>query len=194
MCIRDSSRGYKPFRYPWAYDFWKKQQQVHWMPEEVPLGEDCKDWAAKLNDKERNLLTQIFRFFTQADVEVQDCYHDKYGRVFKPTEIKMMLTAFSNMETIHIAAYSHSQDHSGHEPTRPRKMLLHRTELDRLAAKVAQERLSIVPLRIYFKGSKVKVEFALGKPKKTVDRRRDIAARDVARDTERELARAAKHR
>jgi SsrA-binding protein len=95
---------------------------------------------------------------------------------------------------LHIAAYSHSQDHSGHEPTRPRKMLLHRTELDRLAAKVAQERLSIVPLRIYFKGSKVKVEFALGKPKKTVDRRRDIAARDVARDTERELARAAKHR
>ena len=45
---------------------WKKQQQVHWMPEEVPLGEDLKDWAAKLNDSERNLLTQIFRFFTQS--------------------------------------------------------------------------------------------------------------------------------
>ena len=39
------SHAYKPFRYPWAYDFWKKQQQVHWMPEEVPLGEDCKDWG-----------------------------------------------------------------------------------------------------------------------------------------------------
>ena len=50
------SKGYKPFRYPWAHEFWKKQQQVHWMPEEVPLGEDCKDWAAKLNDGERNLL------------------------------------------------------------------------------------------------------------------------------------------
>ncbi|MFL5611897.1 MAG: ribonucleotide-diphosphate reductase subunit beta, partial [Gemmatimonadaceae bacterium] len=55
----------------------------------------------------------IFRFFTQADVEVQDCYHDKYGRVFKPTEIKMMLTAFSNMETVHIAAYSHLLDTIG---------------------------------------------------------------------------------
>src|SRR5690606_31488844 len=64
-------------------------------------------------DHERNLLTQIFRFFTQADVEVQDCYHDKYGRVFKPTEIKMMLTAFSNMETVHIAAYSHLLDTIG---------------------------------------------------------------------------------
>ena len=100
------SHAYKPFRYPWAYDFWKKQQQVHWMPEEVPLGEDCKDWAANLNDNERNLLTQIFRFFTQSDVEVNDNYMERYARVFKPTEIKMMLSAFSNMETIHIAAYA----------------------------------------------------------------------------------------
>ena len=104
--ILTSSHSYKPFRYPWAYDFWKRQQQIHWMPEEVPLGEDCRDWAQKLTDHERNLLTQIFRFFTQADIEVQDCYHEKYGRVFKPTEIKMMLASFSNMETIHIAAYA----------------------------------------------------------------------------------------
>jgi len=113
MSLLQASKVYKPFEYPWAYDYWKRQQQVHWMPEEVPLGEDCRDWAQKLSDHERNLLTQIFRFFTQADVEVQDCYHDKYGRVFKPTEIKMMLTAFSNMETIHIAAYSHLLDTIG---------------------------------------------------------------------------------
>ncbi|WP_323762994.1 ribonucleotide-diphosphate reductase subunit beta [Maricaulis sp.] len=101
-----TSHSYKPFRYPWAYDFWKKQQQVHWMPEEVPLGEDCKDWATKLNDGERNLLTQIFRFFTQSDVEVNDNYMERYSRVFRPTEVKMMLASFSNMETIHIAAYA----------------------------------------------------------------------------------------
>jgi ribonucleoside-diphosphate reductase beta chain len=100
------SLAYKPFRYPWAYDFWKRQQQIHWLPEEVPLGEDCKDWANKLTDQERNLLTQIFRFFTQADVEVNDNYMERYSRVFRPTEIKMMLAAFSNMETIHIAAYA----------------------------------------------------------------------------------------
>jgi len=100
------SKAYKPFRYPWAYEFWKKQQQVHWLPEEVPLGEDCKDWAANLDDAERNLLTQIFRFFTQSDVEVNDNYMERYARVFKPTEIKMMLSAFSNMETVHIAAYA----------------------------------------------------------------------------------------
>jgi ribonucleoside-diphosphate reductase beta chain len=100
------SFAYKPFRYPWAYDFWKRQQQIHWMPEEVPLGEDCKDWAARLNDRERNLLTQIFRFFTQSDIEVNDNYMERYATVFKPTEVKMMLAAFSNMETIHIAAYA----------------------------------------------------------------------------------------
>jgi ribonucleoside-diphosphate reductase beta chain len=100
------SHAYKPFRYPWAYEFWKRQQQVHWLPEEIPLGEDCKDWAANLNDAERNLLTQIFRFFTQSDVEVNDNYMERYARVFKPTEIKMMLAAFSNMETVHIAAYA----------------------------------------------------------------------------------------
>jgi ribonucleoside-diphosphate reductase beta chain len=100
------SVGYKPFRYPWAHEFWKRQQQIHWVPEEVPLGEDLKDWATRLSDEERNLLTQIFRFFTQSDVEVNDNYMERYGRVFKPTEIKMMLSAFSNMETIHIAAYA----------------------------------------------------------------------------------------
>src|SRR3569832_988012 len=100
------SAAYKPFRYPWAYEFWKKQQQVHWMPEEVPLGEDCQDWAVKLNDKERNLLTQIFRFFTQSDIEVADNYMERYGRIFRPTEVKMMLSSFANMETIHIAAYA----------------------------------------------------------------------------------------
>ena len=113
MSLLHASKQYKPFEYPWAFEFWKRQQQLHWLPEEVPLGEDCRDWAQKLSDHERNLLTQIFRFFTQADVEVQDCYHEKYGRVFKPTEIKMMLTAFSNMETVHIAAYSHLLDTIG---------------------------------------------------------------------------------
>jgi ribonucleoside-diphosphate reductase beta chain len=104
--LRTPSIGYKPFRYPWAYEFWRRQQQVHWMPEEVPLGEDVKDWASKLSDQERNLLTQIFRFFTQSDVEVNDNYMERYARVFKPTEIKMMLASFSNIETVHVAAYA----------------------------------------------------------------------------------------
>src|ERR1700761_3503124 len=95
--------AYKPFRYPWAYEFWKRQQQVHWMPEEIPLGEDCKDWATKINDGERNLLTQIFRFFTQSDIEVADNYMERYGRIFRPPEVKMIRLTLANMETTHIA-------------------------------------------------------------------------------------------
>jgi ribonucleoside-diphosphate reductase beta chain len=104
---------YKPFRYPWAYNAWLKQQQIHWLPEEVPLAEDVRDWRQNLSPAEKNLLTQIFRFFTQADIEVGNCYNQHYARVFGPTEIKMMLTAFSNMETIHVAAYSHLLDTIG---------------------------------------------------------------------------------
>src|SRR5918997_7094290 len=101
---------YKPFRYPWAYDAWLTQQRVHWLPEEVPLADDVKDWQKTLSEAERNLLTQIFRFFTQADVEVNNCYMKHYSQVFKPTEVLMMMSAFSNTETIHIAAYSHLLD------------------------------------------------------------------------------------
>ncbi|MFC3050612.1 ribonucleotide-diphosphate reductase subunit beta [Kordiimonas pumila] len=104
---------YKPFRYPWAYEAWLKQQQIHWLPEEVPLAEDVRDWARKLSESEKNLLTQIFRFFTQSDIEVNNCYMKHYTKVFMPTEIQMMLAAFSNMETIHIAAYSHLLDTIG---------------------------------------------------------------------------------
>ena len=84
---------YKPFRYPWAYEAWLTQQRVHWLPEEVPLADDVKDWHRNLSRMaERNLLTQIFRFFTQADVEVNNCYMKHYSQVFKPTEVLMMLS------------------------------------------------------------------------------------------------------
>jgi ribonucleoside-diphosphate reductase beta chain len=104
---------YKPFLYPWCYDAWLTQQRIHWLPEEVPLAEDVRDWKNKLTPGERNLMTQIFRFFTQADVEVNNCYMKHYSRVFGPVEVQMMLAAFSNIETIHIAAYSHLLDTIG---------------------------------------------------------------------------------
>jgi ribonucleoside-diphosphate reductase beta chain len=99
--------AYKPFEYPWAYEAWKAQHTVHWLADEIPLADDVKDWHKSLTDGERNLVTQIFRFFTQSDVEVNNCYNRVYSRIFKPFEVVMMLTAFSDMETIHVDAYSH---------------------------------------------------------------------------------------
>ena len=54
MPLLEARKTYKPFEYPWAFEFWKRQQQIHWMPEEVPLGEDCRDWAQKLSEHEKN--------------------------------------------------------------------------------------------------------------------------------------------
>ena len=113
MSLLEERIEYKPFKYPWAYDAWLQQQRVHWLPEEVPLADDVKDWHRTLNANERNLLTHIFRFFTQGDVEVNNCYMKHYSQVFKPTEVQMMLSAFSNIETVHIAAYSHLLDTIG---------------------------------------------------------------------------------
>jgi ribonucleoside-diphosphate reductase beta chain len=113
MSLLTPNPVYKPFRYPWAYEAWLTQQRIHWLPEEVPLADDVKDWHNNLSAGERNLLTQIFRFFTQADVEVNNCYMRNYSRVFQPTEVCMMLAAFSAMETVHIAAYSHLLDTIG---------------------------------------------------------------------------------
>ncbi len=113
MSLLEERVQYKPFKYPWAYDAWLQQQRVHWLPEEVPLADDVKDWHRTLTAGERNLLTHIFRFFTQSDIEVNNCYMKHYSQVFKPVEVQMMLAAFSNIETVHIAAYSHLLDTIG---------------------------------------------------------------------------------
>ena len=107
VSLLETSGSYDIERYPWAYNAWKRQQQIHWMGEEVPLGEDIKDWSGKrLSEGERNLLTQIFRFFTQSDIEVSDNYFKRYIPIFQPLEIQMMMAAFTNMETVHIDAYA----------------------------------------------------------------------------------------
>ena len=128
MSLLDADPIYKPFAYPWAFEAWQVQQKVHWLPDEVPLADDVKDWNRALSDGERNLLTQIFRFFTQSDVEVNNCYMRHYARVFQPTEIQMMLAAFANMETIHIAAYSHLLDTIG-MPEQEYSAFLHYKEM-----------------------------------------------------------------
>lgn len=113
MSIFDADPVFKPFRYPWAYEAWLQQQKIHWLPEEVPMAEDIKDWKTKVTDSERNLLTQVFRFFTQGDIEIEGVYLKYYTKVFKPNEIVMMLTSFANTETIHIVGYAHLIDTLG---------------------------------------------------------------------------------
>ena len=75
----------------------------------------------------------------------------------------------------------------GHDPDRDRKLLLHRREIDRLAGRVRERGLTLVPTRLYFKDGRAKVEIALARGKELRDKRRDIAKRDADRQIERAL-------
>jgi SsrA-binding protein len=87
---------------------------------------------------------------------------------------------------VHIAEYLQGNS-ANHDPDRPRKLLLHRREIDRLYGQVREKGVTLVPTRMYFKDGRVKVEIAVGRGKELHDKRRDIADRDAKRQMEREV-------
>lgn len=89
---------------------------------------------------------------------------------------------------LNIAKYSRASTQGSTDVIRKRKLLLHRYELDRLSSKVNQQRLTLVPMALYFKDGRAKMELGLGKGRKTVDKRQMIAKRDSDREARRELA------
>jgi SsrA-binding protein len=92
------------------------------------------------------------------------------------------------LRNLHISPYAPASDQN-HDPERPRKLLMHRNEIERLVGKTQQRGLTLIPTRIYFKGQHAKVELALARGKEGRDRRREIADRDVRREVEREYKR-----
>jgi SsrA-binding protein len=89
---------------------------------------------------------------------------------------------------VHIPQYTQGT-WTNHEPRRPRKLLMHRKEIDKLASATAERGLTLVPLTLYFKDGRAKVELALARGKRTYDKRHDLAERDAARDVDRALRR-----
>jgi SsrA-binding protein len=88
---------------------------------------------------------------------------------------------------VHISPYDQSGIYFNHEPTRPRKLLLHRREIDRISGQVERQGFTLVPLRVYFKGRRAKLELGLARGKKLYDKREDIAKREAKRDIERAI-------
>ncbi|HEU4326859.1 MAG TPA: SsrA-binding protein SmpB [Roseiflexaceae bacterium] len=86
---------------------------------------------------------------------------------------------------IHISTYEQSGTHFNHEPTRARKLLLHRREIGRITGLIERQGYTLVPLRIYLKGRRAKVELGLARGKKLYDKREDIAKRDARREIDR---------
>jgi ribonucleoside-diphosphate reductase beta chain len=107
MTLMSERSYFKPFNYPWAYDAWLKHEQSHWLHTEVPMVEDVQDWKKRLTDGEKHFLTNIFRFFTQGDIDVAGGYVKNYLPYFPQPEIRMMLMGFAAREALHVAAYSH---------------------------------------------------------------------------------------
>lgn len=89
---------------------------------------------------------------------------------------------------VHIAPYENCGQYDQHEPERPRRLLLHKHEIARLVAKTEQKGWTVVPVKMYFVRGKAKLQIALGRGKNVHDRRDDLKARDLDRDTARQMA------
>ena len=137
----------------------------------------------------------------------RQAYHDYFvertieaGIELKGTEIKSIRDGKVNLrgayalarngelwlENAHIAAYEHGNRYN-HEPMRNRKLLLHRREIEQLLGKVATKGLTLIPLKLYLKGGKAKIELGLCRGKKLYDKRDAIAERDAKREIERTI-------
>ena len=131
-------------------------------------------------------------------LEILEC-----GLVLKGSEVKALREAKVQLNDayarvrdgelwltgMHIAAYSHGTGAFNHEVDRDRKLLVHRSDIFHLRARVDQERLTLVPLSLYFKDGRAKVEIAVGKPRKNYDKRQALAKRDAELETRRAIAR-----
>ncbi|QRP44927.1 SsrA-binding protein SmpB [Amycolatopsis sp. FDAARGOS 1241] len=139
------------------------------------------------------------------DYSILDTY--EAGLVLQGTEVKSLragkaslVDAFATVDdgevwlrNVHIPEYTQGT-WTNHMPRRTRKLLLHRREIERLIGKTKESGLSLVPLSMYFKDGKVKVEIALAKGKKAYDKRQSLAKRDADRDISRAMGRALKGR
>ena len=127
------------------------------------------------------------------------------GIALRGTEVKSLRAGRANLqdafaqerngemylENCHIAPYEQAS-HYNHEPTRPRKLLMHKREIEKWGEAAAQQGYTIVPLMLYFKEGYAKVQLGLGKGKKQFDKRQDIARRDAERRAEQAIRRAEK--
>ena len=132
------------------------------------------------------------------DYEILETY--EAGLVLRGTEVKSLRDGLVNFKDsyaaingneawligCHIAPYHHGTD-ANHDPDRSRKLLLHRREISRLLGKTAERGLTLIPLRLYFKEGRAKLEFGLARGKKLHDKRATIRERDERREMAKEV-------
>ena len=150
--------------------------------------------AAKPGAKEHTVIARNRR--ARHDYHIEDVV--EAGLVLTGTEVKSLRAGRASLTDgfaqisdgemwlygVHIPEYAQGT-WTNHEPRRPRKLLLHRREIDKLASDIAERGFTLVPLSLYFSGGRAKVELALARGKRTYDKRQDLAQRDAAREVQR---------
>jgi SsrA-binding protein len=151
---------------------------------------------AKKKNKGQNILANNKKAFHEYHI------HDRFeaGVSLLGTEVKSLREGRANLKEsyirprghelflleCHISPYSHGT-HKNHEPTRPRRLLLHKREINKLIGAATQKGFTIVPLKIYLKGPLIKLELALAKGKQLFDKRETKKRKDIERETSRQL-------
>jgi len=157
--------------------------------------------AAMAKERGRKVVAQNRK--ARYDYAIEDTY--EAGLVLTGTEVKSLREGRASLvdgycevsdgevwlQNAHIPEYTQGT-WTNHTPRRKRKLLLHRQEIDKLERRVNERGLTIVPLSLYFKDGRAKVEIALARGKKSYDKRQSIAKRDAEREATRELGRRAK--
>jgi SsrA-binding protein len=137
------------------------------------------------------------------DYSIVDTY--EAGLVLTGTEVKSLRAGRASLvdgfatirdgevwlQGVHIPEYAQGT-WTNHEPRRQRKLLLHRAEIERLIGRTRESGLTLVPLQLYFRDGKVKVELALARGKRSYDKRQDLARRDAEREMARAVGRRSK--
>jgi SsrA-binding protein len=148
--------------------------------------------------KETGERTVIVNRKARHDYEILESY--EAGMVLTGSEVKSLRDGRANLKdsyarlekselfllNLHISPYAPAS-HFGHEPERSRKLLLHREEIDELAGQLNERGLTLVPLRVYFKNGRAKIELGLGRGKKAYDKRQSIKDRELRREADRAI-------
>lgn len=113
MSILTPRMSYAPMIYPQADRFCDLQNSVHWLPNEIPLGNDVDDWKRKLTESEKHLIANILKGFVATEIFIEDYWSSKVSRWFKHPEIQGMAVTFASFERIHAKAYARLSEELG---------------------------------------------------------------------------------
>lgn len=113
MTLLDPRSTFRPFHYPFAFEYYRKAHESHWLPTEVSIQKDIQQYKTESSESEKRVIANVLRVFTQVEIGVAEYWSGYVGKVFAHPEVQMMANTFSSFEAIHTHAYSYLSDSLG---------------------------------------------------------------------------------